>query len=123
MITIEIPDNFEKVKVRLVTPRVITYKDGRKANTNITTLIPESLALYEVPGVYLIKKEGIVFYVGQTDNLNKRMRVHKQLINHPEIIEIEFLEEKDSKLRKLYEILYKWYYLKKVDLEERKYFM
>ena len=118
MITIKLVEfqEFEKVRVRLNKERVIKYKDNRKINSNVKTFIPlELINNKERKGIYIILKgNGKPGYVGSTTDLSERMRCHIYLKRNPNIKYIYFLEINNQSKRFIFEILYKFYYFKKV---------
>jgi len=120
MIKIELPgyEDFEKIRIKLDTPKVIEYKDGRKSNPNNVSFRPPELKEHEGRmGVYIILKNNKVGYVGATEDVSKRFATHKFIIRNPEIRFIYFLELKEKFKRYFYEIYYKYYYFKKVSPE------
>ena len=120
-INIKIPDleSMKRIVVRLEKSRIITYKDGRKTNSNMNTFIPKDLKDYEgISGVYIIcNKENKVVYIGATKNLFNRMKVHSFLRKNPNIKFIYFLKLEEEVKRYVYEILYKYHYFGKVKPE------
>ena len=120
MIKIELPgyEEFEKIRIKLEKPRVVTFKDGRKINPKVISFTPLELKKYEGKmGVYIILKDNEVVYVGATENLYKRLGTHRILIGNSEIEYIYFLELNESHRRYFYEIFYKQYYFGKVSPE------
>ena len=120
-IKIELPsfNSMKSIKIMLDTPRVVEYKDGRKTNENIKTLIPKDLKDYTgVEGIYFICRNKEIMYIGQTNNLYSRILTHSFLKKNKDIKFIYFYELKGIKIRKFYEMIYKYYYLNKIDFEE-----
>lgn len=120
VITLNLPEleAMEKVRVRLDEPRQIVFKDNRKSNPSQKTIIPLDLKKhFERQGVYVIKKNDKVVYIGATTNLHKRMIPHVYLKRNPEIKFIYFLEENSRSKRFLYEMIYKFHYFGKVGVE------
>lgn len=106
----------EKVRVKLDQSRIVTYKDGRKTNPKIISFTPKKLIEYnDKKGVYIILKiDGSVGYVGATTIFGKRVRTHKFLIDNPNIKFVYFLELEEKNKRYVFEIMYKYYFFKKV---------
>ncbi|MCK5176854.1 MAG: GIY-YIG nuclease family protein [Candidatus Aenigmarchaeota archaeon] len=108
----------EKVMVRLNKPRMIKFKDGRKVNLSQKTIIPLELKKYkERKGVYIICKNNQVEYVGATTDFEMRMKSHAYLKKHPDITHTYFLEEENKSKRLLLEMIYKYHYFGKVNVE------
>lgn len=110
-------EDMKKVRVKLDNPRLMEFKDGRK-NITQKTLIPLKLKDYiKIPGIYLIEKEGKVSYVGATENFFQRMVAHVFLRNNPDIKFVYFFEEQDPYKRLLHEMICKYHYFNKVNVE------
>ena len=120
MINIKLPEfeALEKIRIRLDVPRRIIYKDGRKTSpSQTTTLAPVIKLHFGRQGVYIMCKDGKVGYVGATTDLANRMFAHNFLRNNPDVKHVFFLEEKDKSKRLLFEMIYKYYYFKKLNIE------
>jgi len=121
MIKIELPELecLEKIRVRLDEPRIISFKDERESSQK--TIIPTEIVNHKNrKGIYLIlNKDNKILYIGQTTNLEIRMRMHFILKRDSDIKYIYFLEENDRDNRLLFELIYKYHYLKKGKIERR----
>lgn len=108
----------EKIRVRLDEPRQIIFKDNRKPNPSQKTIIPLDLKKhFERAGIYIIKKDNVIGYVGATTNFYKRMISHIYLKENQEIKFVYFLQEDSRSKRFLYEMIYKFHYFGKVKAE------
>lgn len=120
MIHIKLPEFevLEKIRIRLDTPRKIVFKDGRKSSlSQTTTIVPELNKHSGREGVYMMCKDGKIGYVGATIDLANRMRTHRFLRDNQEVKHIFFLEEKNKSKRILFEMIYKYHYFRKVNVE------
>lgn len=120
MIPLKLPEfeSMEKIRVRLDIPRQIIFKDGRKASSSQKTTIPLELKKYsDKEGVYIMCISGKVGYVGATTDFTNRMSSHKFLKNNPTIKHVFFLEINNKSQRLLYEMIYKYHYFGKLNLE------
>lgn len=123
-IKIELPsiNVMKKIRIRLDIPRVIEYKDGRKVNNERKTLTPKELKNYKgVECIYFFCREEKILYIGQTNDLNRRIQTHSFIIKNKDIKFVYFYEMKEPKKRKFFEMIYKYYYLNKIDFEETSY--
>jgi len=120
MIQIMLPgyEGLEKVRVRLDKPRQVVFKDNRKASSSQKTLLPETMKNYsEVKGIYIICINGEVKYVGATTDFRNRMSGHSFLRNNPKVKFVYLLKEENKSKRLLYEMIYKFHYFGKVNVE------
>ncbi len=120
MIQIKLPEyqDLDKVRVKLDKPRQIVFKDGRNASSSQTTLLPETMHNYSrLQGVYIICIDDEVKYVGATTDFMNRMNSHAFLRNNPKVKFVYFYELDNKSKRLLYEMIYKFHYFGKVNVE------
>lgn len=101
-----LPEYYELRKIIIrVPPTLVKYKDNRKSS-KITTLPPiEEFGNWA--GVYIVEKNGIIYYVGTTFKLRERMFAHRKMFN---IDYTWFYEENDFPLQLKIEKYYKYKY-------------
>lgn len=120
MIHIKLPEfeALEKIRIRLDAPRKIVFKDGRKSNPSQTTTLVKDFNKHSGrEGVYIMCKGGKVGYIGATTDFFLRMNSHIYLKNNLGVKHVFFLEEKNKSKRLLFEMIYKYHYFGKVNVE------